>query len=146
MVVEWLFVIDTGEGTLHGHCLGLLGHRAIWVSRVIPTRWSWNDRMLCCDRGNSLYSHCSGLLGYRVLHISRVILWRCLEMEGCSGMIQEGTAWSLFRSFETQSSLSHYSIVVFGRDLEMAWHSMVQGGYETASHCWGLPGQNCPNW
>ena len=33
---------DTGRHTFWGHCWGLPGPRALWVSRGIPVSWLWN--------------------------------------------------------------------------------------------------------
>ena len=51
---NWPIVSNTGDETLHGYSSGLPEHRALWVSRVILKRWSWNGKMLCWKNGERL--------------------------------------------------------------------------------------------
>ena len=75
MVLNWLFIGETGEETQHVHCSGLLEDIILWVSRVILGRCSWNGRALGGDNvGKHSLVHVL-LFWDRALDVVKIILW-----------------------------------------------------------------------
>ena len=60
--LDWSFISGTGEQNLHIHYLGLSGHRALLLGRVILRRWLWNGRLLTKYWGIDCKTF-SGLMG-----------------------------------------------------------------------------------
>ena len=59
VVLKRPFVVDTGEETIHIHCSGLLGNKALWVNMIfLLRRLSWKGQLSWHWIGKFVHSSC----------------------------------------------------------------------------------------